>query len=421
MIFFDLVQTVLESAGYPTVYVRNITDIDDKIIARCQRDEASPKQLTQRFIDAMWQDEAALGINQPTHQPRATEYVEQMITWIERLLEAGYAYVGDNNDVYYRISKFESYGCLSGRSVNQLVAGSRVDADPFKEQPLDFVLWKQSKENEPFWESPWGRGRPGWHLECTVMSQSLLGETIDIHGGGHDLCFPHHENEIAQAEPLTKKRFVNHWMHVGHVEIDREKMSKSKGNFFLIRDVLKQYTPSEVRFFMLMSHYRHPVNFSEDNWLSARNALSKIHRVCDDYLRSHRLVLDNGFIPQACWDAMLDDFNTPKVFAILFEIIKLYDQASHQQDSDLIDQCGRQVVNITEWLGLSVVSDIAVDATLVDSLIQKRSLARASRDWQQADEIRERLSEMGIVIEDQSTGTIWRVDRRSARHDGESR
>lgn len=412
MVFFDLVKRVLESAGYPTRYVRNITDIDDKIIRRSQEDSLDVQALTQRFIDAMWQDEGQLGLVQPDDQPRATEYVDQMIEWIKSLIEVGCAYLGDNGDVYYRISSFEKYGNLSGRSIDQLISGARVDTDPHKEQSLDFVLWKQSKPDEPFWASPWGNGRPGWHLECTVMSHGLLGAPIDIHGGGHDLCFPHHENEIAQAEPLLEGNFVNHWMHVGHVELGQEKMSKSKGNFFLIRDVLKQYTPSEIRFFMLMSHYRHPVSFSDDNWLSARKSLEKIHRVCDDYSSQYPIELDFCHVPDECWEPMLDDFNTPQVMATLFDKIRAYYQSKELSQVEEVKRLGLEIINVASWLGLSVHHDVVLDVSEVERLIEQRRQARVDKNWQLADEIRIALTKKGVVLEDRHDTTHWRVDRQ---------
>ena len=412
MIFFDLVKRVLESAGYPTRYVRNITDIDDKIIRRSQKDSLDVQVLTQRFIDAMWQDESQLGLICPDDQPRATEYVSEMIAWIEALLEKDYAYVGEQGDVYYRISKFSDYGKLSGRKLDQMMTGARVEADEFKENPLDFVLWKSSKPDEPSWSSPWGMGRPGWHLECTVMAHHLLGSPVDIHGGGHDLCFPHHENEIAQAAPLVNHGFVRYWMHVGHVEMGQEKMSKSKGNFVLIRDVLKQYTASEIRYFMLMAHYRHPIGFSDDNWQQARGALERIHRVCDDFLAHGVPDIDTKHIPDDCWKPMLDDFNTPQVMAVLFDKIRAYYQSKELAQTKEVERLGLEIINVVNWLGLSVHHDVSIDVSEIEGLIEQRREARANKNWQLADEIREELTAKGVVLEDRQGVTHWRVDRQ---------
>jgi cysteinyl-tRNA synthetase len=402
-------------------YVRNITDIDDKIIRRANENGESIQQLTSRFISIMHEDAAALGVLEPDLEPRATSSMDDIIDMIRSLLEKGYAYAGDNGDVYYDVSRFANYGRLSGKRLEDLRAGERVAVDESKQDPLDFVLWKSAKPGEPSWSSPWGEGRPGWHIECSAMSTRCLGAHFDIHGGGMDLKFPHHENEIAQSEAASGEPFVNYWMHNGFVNVDEEKMSKSLGNFFTVREILRNYRHEEVRFFILSSHYRSPLNYSQENLDNARAGLTRL------YMALRGLSPGGEMAPrQACSDdfyrAMDDDFNTPEAIAALFEIAK---EINRKRENDprqaaalagclrhlggvlgLLQDAPETFLRAATGAGPGVSTTLSEDE--VEALIAARLRAREDRNWAEADRIREDLDAHGIVLEDGASGTRWR-------------
>ncbi|MGZ8214235.1 MAG: cysteine--tRNA ligase, partial [Methylosarcina sp.] len=329
MVVFDTVARYFRYSGYELTYVRNITDIDDKIIQRANENGEDFRQLTARFIDAMHEDERALGVLPPDIEPRATQSIASIIAMIEALLGKGYAYVGSNGDVYYSVAKFEKYGRLSGKNLEDLQAGERVDVDPAKQNALDFVLWKMAKANEPAWESPWGPGRPGWHIECSAMSTCCLGNHFDIHGGGMDLQFPHHENEIAQSEGATGEPFVNLWMHNGFVRVNEEKMSKSLGNFFTVREVLKSYRPEIIRFFILSSHYRSPLNYSNEQQNDAKAGLDRLYTALRG-VSATAAPASSGY-ENRFKEAMDDDFNTPVAIAVLFDLARELNKAKQNE------------------------------------------------------------------------------------------
>jgi cysteinyl-tRNA synthetase len=415
MVVFDMVVRYLRHMGYEVTYVRNITDIDDKIIARANDNGEPINALTARFIDAMHADERALGVLPPDIEPRATASVDDIIAMIERLIAREYAYVGANGDVFYAVGKFEGYGRLSGKNIEELRAGERVDVDEAKRDPLDFVLWKMAKPGEPYWESPWGRGRPGWHIECSAMSVCCLGPHFDIHGGGMDLQFPHHENEIAQSEGATGHPFVNVWMHNGFVRVNEEKMSKSLGNFFTVREVLGRYRPEVVRFFILNSHYRSPLNYCDENLDEAQAALTRLYtalrgltiRPCEGIGEEYRTRFE---------EAMQDDFNTPLALSVLFELAR----EINRQKAGNVAGAERLAGLMTELAGVTgLLSDDpeaflrggageGLDADTIETLIQQRLDARKNKNWAESDRIRDELKAQGIVLEDSAQGTTWR-------------
>jgi cysteinyl-tRNA synthetase len=412
MVVFDMVSRWLRASGYDVTYVRNITDIDDKIIKRANENNESIAQLTQRFIDAMDEDSARLGVIRPDIEPKATEFVEGMLSMIAALVEKGFAYPAANGDVFYAVNKFEGYGKLSGKSLEDLRAGERVEVDSFKRDPMDFVLWKAAKPGEPSWDSPWGKGRPGWHIECSAMSAHHLGQHFDIHGGGQDLQFPHHENEIAQSEAAHSHggkscQMVNYWMHNGFVRVDDEKMSKSLGNFFTIRTVLEQYDAEVVRFFILRAHYRSPLNYSDQHLDDAKSALTRLYTA----LRGVEVVdaVVDWQHPQAIRFkvAMDDDFNTPEAMAVLFD---LANEANRTKDADLL----RLLKGLAGVLGLlqrnsdAFLQGSATDELDVEGLIQARLTAKKNKNFAEADAIRKQLADAGIVLEDTPQGTTWR-------------
>ncbi len=409
MVVFDVVVRYLRAVGYDVTYIRNITDIDDKIIARANENGETIQALTERFIDEMYQDADALGTLRPDQEPKATESMPEIITMIETLIEKGFAYASDNGDVYYDVSQFDGYGKLSGRVIDELRAGERVEVNEQKDDPLDFVLWKAAKAGEPAWNSPWGDGRPGWHIECSAMSATCLGEHFDIHGGGQDLQFPHHENEIAQSEGAHGCQSVNYWMHNGFVRIDDEKMSKSLGNFFTVREVLKQYAPEVLRYFILTSHYRSPLNYAEDQLEQAKATLTRFYTALRDVSPSDAPWQDDKDYGVRFREAMDDDFNTPLALAILAEIR----QALNKADKDTAAYLAGLLVSIGAELGLLQQT---ADAFLLGdgddgdilALIEQRNTARAEKDWAAADAARDSLTAMGIVIEDGADGTSWR-------------
>jgi len=415
MVAFDMVNRWLRTSGYEVTYVRNITDIDDKIIKRAQENNETIAQLTQRFIDAMDEDSAKLGVVRPTLEPRATEFVDGMITMISLLIDKGYAYPASNGDVFYAVNNFADYGKLSGKSLVDLRAGERVEVDLHKKDAMDFVLWKSAKLGEPSWDSPWGKGRPGWHIECSAMSAHYLGQHFDIHGGGQDLQFPHHENEIAQSEAAHSHdgelcQMVNYWMHNGFVRVDDEKMSKSLGNFFTIRTVLEQYDAEVVRFFILRAHYRSPLNYSDQHLDDAKLALTRLYTALRGVEITDEAV-DWQLAPAANFKtAMDDDFNTPLAFAVLFDLASELNKTKSAVTGSLLKNLAAVVGLLQRDPDTFLQGELEqVGQSLdVDALIVKRNHAKQSKNFTEADSIRKTLAEAGIVLEDSPQGTTWR-------------
>lgn len=416
ILVFDMVVRYLRFRGYEVTYVRNITDIDDKIIQRTRENGETLEQLTGRFIRAMHEDFAALGVTAPDAEPRATAHIGQVIEMIQRLADNGYAYPADNGDVFYDVSAFAGYGRLSGRNTDELRAGVRVDVQEAKDDPLDFALWKAAKPGEPGWDSPWGRGRPGWHIECSAMSTHCLGADFDIHGGGQDLLFPHHENELAQSCGAGSQKFVNVWMHNGFVRVDDAKMSKSQGNFFTIREVLEQYSPEAIRFFIFSSHYRSPLNYSAQHLAEARAGLTRLYTALRDLDPGRGAVLP-GY-RQRFEQAMDDDFNTRAAVTLLHEIageINRLEDKTAPRAADL----GKTLKELGGVLGLLQLSAAdflhgagaatAVSAEEIETLVAAREQARRKKDYAAADRIRADLAEKGILLEDGAGGgAAWR-------------
>ncbi|MER0216249.1 MAG: cysteine--tRNA ligase [Nitrosomonas sp.] len=415
LVVFDTVSRWFTANNFAVSYVRNVTDIDDKIIKRAQENNESIETLTQRFIQAMNEDSAALGVLPPSHEPRATDFVEHMIAMISTLVEKRLAYHAKNGDVYYSVHDFPNYGKLSGKSLNDLRAGERVEIDSNKKDPLDFVLWKSAKPGEPFWESPWGRGRPGWHIECSAMSEQLLGIHFDIHGGGQDLQFPHHENEIAQSEGAHDHPFVNYWMHNGFVRVDNEKMSKSLGNFFTVREILKFYQPEVVRFFILRAHYRSPLNYSDQHLKDTKLALDRLYIALKDAGPVNAIALDwNNTYAQRFKIAMDDDFNTPDAIAVLFDLASDINKSGSKENAGLLKTLGGLLgllqQNPQEYLQNTIAtgSSDALTPDGIELLIQQRISARKEGRYSDADAIRKNLQQQGIILEDGAQGTTWR-------------
>ena len=431
MVVFDLVYRWLKASGFEVDYVRNITDIDDKIIKRAAENNEPIDALTERFIQFMHEDEARLGILPPTHEPRATQFVPGMVAMIQTLINKGLAYPAPNGDVYYAVHLFKGYGKLSGKSLDDLRAGERVEVDLNKRDPLDFVLWKSAKPNEPSWDSPWGRGRPGWHIECSVMSEHYLGEHFDIHGGGQDLQFPHHENEIAQSEGAHEHPFVNYWMHNGFVRVDNEKMSKSLGNFFSIREVLGQFDPETVRFFILRAHYRSPLNYSDQHLQDAKQSLDGLYITLRGVPPEDVVIDWNDPYAAKFKRAMDDDFDSHGAITALFELSReanknklgqlsgllkalggllgLLQNAGHLQGDVTVALTGQSVTSAQG----TVVATVGTTTTnytpeRIDQLINQRLAARQSKDFSRADAIRKELSDAGVILEDSAQGTSWR-------------
>lgn len=409
-VVFDMIRRWFIASGYQVTFVENITDIDDKIITRANENKESIYELTERFIGYMLEDFDRLGVLRADVQPKATEYIPQMLNLIQGLIDKGFAYQATNGDVYYRVRKFDGYGKLSGKSIDDLRAGDRVDVDGFKEDPLDFVLWKSSKNGEPFWESQFGNGRPGWHIECSAMSEDILGKNFDIHGGGQDLQFPHHENEIAQSEAHNGCTFANYWMHNGFLNINDEKMSKSLGNFFTLRDVLNEYHAEVVRFFMLRTHYRSPLNFSHDNLIDAKNSLTKLYQVLRDYDLTALPVADmkNEYV-QKFTNAMNDDFNTALAISVLFEIISILNKEKNEQLVANLFHLAKAIGILISNPQNFLQGGLEVDSAYIEDMIAKRKQARADKDFALSDKIRDELLAQGILLEDSKNGTIWRV------------
>ena len=408
---FDLVYRWLSASGYAVTFVRNITDIEDKIIRRALERGITIRQLTDEMIAAMHRDFAALGISQPTHEPRATDYVPQMLDIIGKLEARGLAYQAEGGDVNYAVRKFPGYGKLSGKSPDALRAGERVAVAGDKQDPLDFVLWKSAKADEPAeakWASPWGEGRPGWHIECSAMSCALLGEHFDIHGGGLDLTFPHHENEIAQTGGATGKPFVNVWMHNGFVNVDNEKMSKSLGNFFTIADVLKKYDGESLRFFLLRTHYRSPINYSDATLDDARTALRRLYTALQSVPAAAPVAIDWSQGAAAAFKAAMDDdFNSPAALAVLFELASEVNRSRSAADAGLLKALGGVLGLLQQEPRSYLQAGAGLDEAAIESQIAARAVAKAARDFAEADRIRQALLDAGIVLQDSPQGTSW--------------
>lgn len=431
MVAFDYITRFLRSQNWKVNYIRNITDIDDKIIKRANENGETINQLTDRFITAMNEDAHALGCLDPDQSPRATDYIPQMQDMINQLIENNVAYPAPNGDVYYAVEKFGKYGRLSGRKLEDMQAGAseRVDVEVQKQHPFDFVLWKSAKPSEPSWQSPWGNGRPGWHIECSAMSTCCLGNHFDIHGGGGDLIFPHHENEIAQSEGATGEQYVNYWMHVGFVNVDGEKMSKSLGNFFTIRDVMEKFHPEVIRYFILSSHYRSPINFSDSALKEAKNALTRFYQTnkvvqnsdeVQQILASIKLEsVQSTDAYQRFVKAMSDDFNTPEALSILFELSRETNRAIKAEEWQQAATAYATLKSLCEILNIAqhdvdefLKSDVGAENSLsndeVEAQIQARADAKKAKNFAEADAIRQALLDQGVVLEDSRQGTTWR-------------
>jgi cysteinyl-tRNA synthetase len=408
MVVFDLISRWFRTSDYAVTYVRNITDVDDKIINRANENNETIAELTQRFIDAMDEDAAKLGVIRPDNEPRATAHIDAMIEMIQTLVEKGNAYAADNGDVFYAVRSFDGYGKLSGKSLDDLRAGERVEVDTFKRDPLDFVLWKSVKPNEPHWDSPWGAGRPGWHIECSAMSAKHLGEHFDIHGGGQDLQFPHHENEIAQSEATHNCQMANYWMHNGFVRVDDEKMSKSLGNFFTIRTVLEQYDAEVVRFFILRAHYRSPLNYSDKHLDDAKAALTRLYNALRDVETTSDVI--DWTDPEAVRfkAAMDDDFNTPEAIAVLFDLANEVNTNKATEAANLLKNLAGVIGLLAQDTDAFMQGEAADSALDIDGLIKARIDAKATKNYAEADRIRQELTDAGIALEDTPQGTTWR-------------
>jgi cysteinyl-tRNA synthetase len=434
MVVFDVVYRYLKTSGYQVTYIRNITDVDDKIIARANEKGIPFTELTEEFIQAMQDDAKALGVSPPSEEPKATEHIDEIVAMIERLVENGHAYPAENGDVYYNVRSFPNYGKLSGKSIEDLQVGKRVEPGEAKRNPLDFALWKAAKPEEPAWPSPWGRGRPGWHIECSAMSTKALGNTFDIHGGGADLTFPHHENEIAQSEGATGHPFVNYWMHNGFVRINDEKMAKSLGNFFTIREILEHYRAEAVRYFILTSHYRSPLNYDDTQLDKAHMALTRFYTALRGLSPAETGNSEGEVYDKRFRKAMDDDFNTPEALAVLFDLAREINRLK-ETDQNAASRLGQVLSDLGGILGIlqddpetwlkggttistkskeikyttypaTVVNEYADEQ--IDELIRQREQARESKKWAEADRIRNKLQAAGIILEDGSQGTTWR-------------
>ncbi len=419
LVAFDVVTRYLRARGYAVNYVRNITDIDDKILNRAKENGELFSDLTDRFIEAMHEDETALAVLPPDQEPRATGHINEIVNLIQVLLEKDMAYRADNGDVYFSVTNFPDYGKLSKKKMDELLNGARIEIGELKKDPRDFVLWKASADDGVGWDSPWGYGRPGWHIECSAMSTSCLGDSFDIHGGGLDLLFPHHENEVAQSEAATGTHFANVWMHNGPLRVDNEKMSKSLNNFFTVREILENYDAEVVRHLLIASHYRSPINYSEQSLRQSASVLARFYNALKDLDTSNAKSLTNSRFEKAFFTAMDDDFNTPAAFSVLFEMVKEINKQK-ASDSDAANQLGALLVRLANMLGILQSSpdeflrgkiSREVNAEEVEQLIAAREQARADKDWAQADEIRDRLAEMEVVIEDSTSGSGWRIER----------
>ena len=410
LVIFDLIHRWFKENNYAVTYVRNITDIDDKIINKSVEQKITFNELTEHYIDEMNIDIQALNVLSPSHEPKATEHISSMITMIQTLVYKGFAYQAENKDVYYAVDKFAGYGKLSGKSLKDLQAGNRVDIDKNKRNVFDFVLWKSAKKNEPAWQSPWGKGRPGWHIECSAISNKILGHHFDIHGGGQDLQFPHHENEIAQSEATNDCQMANYWIHNGFVKVDNEKMSKSLGNFFTIRSILELYDGEVVRFFILKAHYRSPLNYSDQHLDDARQGLTRLYLTIRDITKSANSVIDwNNSYAKKFKAALDDDFNSAEALSVLFDL----SNEINKKNSDTLKVL---LINLANILGLLYQNpenflqgkDGLISDSDINTMIKKRNVAKQNRNYNEADAIREQLLSQGIILEDTEKGTIWR-------------
>lgn len=416
LVAFDVITRYLRERGFDVTYVRNITDIDDKILKRAEENGETITALTQRMIDAMHEDEARLGVLPPDQEPRATDHVADIIEMTETLISKGFAYAADNGDVYYRVRKFDDYGKLNNRDLDEMRSGARIEVDEHKEDPLDFVLWKAAKPGEVSWASPWGDGRPGWHIECSAMSKCCLGDTFDIHGGGPDLTFPHHENEIAQSEAANDKPFVNTWMHAGAVRVDQEKMSKSLGNFFTIRDVLEHHAPEVVRYLLIASHYRSAINYAAESLNGARKSLERFYTALDGVNLPDAVTDESSVFTERFHAAMDDDFNTPGALSVLFDLARELNRVK-KEAPDSASALGAELKKLGGVLGLlqqqpaeflhSESRDLPLSEEEIEARISARDAAKKARDFARADAIRDELAELGIVLKDSRDGTSW--------------
>lgn len=417
MVAFDVITRYLRHRGYDVTYVRNITDIDDKILKRAEENGETISALTERMIAAMHEDEARLNVLPPSQEPRATGHIGDIVAMIETLIEKGFAYAAANGDVYYRVRKFADYGKLNNRQLDDMRSGARVDVDVHKEDPLDFVLWKAAKPGEAHWHSPWGDGRPGWHIECSAMSTCCLGDTFDIHGGGPDLTFPHHENEIAQSEAATGKTYVNTWMHAGAVRVNQEKMSKSLGNFFTIRDVLAEHDPEVVRYLLVASHYRSAINYSVDSLVEARKSLTRLYTALDGVNADEQAAASDA--AERFTAAMDDDFNTPVALAALFDLARDLNRAKSDQLAEAPRLAG-ELKRLAGVLGLlqqtpqtflkGAQQQVALSDEEIEAKIAERYAAKANKDFARADAIRDELAALGIILKDSREGTTWVIE-----------
>ena len=417
MVAFDVITRYLRHRGYDVTYVRNITDIDDKILKRAEENGEPIDALTERMIVAMHEDEARLNVLPPSQEPRATRHIDDIIAMIETLIDKGFAYAAANGDVYYRVRKFTDYGKLNNRQLDDMRSGARVDVDVHKEEPLDFVLWKAAKPGEAHWHSPWGDGRPGWHIECSAMSTCCLGDTFDIHGGGPDLTFPHHENEIAQSEAATGKTSVTTWMHAGAVSGNKEKMSKSLGNFFTIRDVLAEHDPEVVRYLLVASHYRSAINYSVDSLVEARKSLTRLYTALDGVNADEQAAASDA--AERFTAAMDDDFNTPIALAALFDLARDLNRAKSDQPAEAPRLAG-ELKRLAGVLGLlqqtpqtflkGAQQQVALSEEEIEAKIAERQAAKGSKDFARADAIRDELAALGIILKDSREGTTWVIE-----------
>ena len=419
LVAFDVIVRHLRAKGMDVHYVRNITDVDDKILSRAAENKEVFSDLTARFIHAMHEDEKALSVLPPDSEPRATSYIPEMINIIEILIQKDHAYKADNGDVYFSVPNFPDYGKLSRKRMDELLEGARIEIGELKRDPRDFVLWKSSPDGSVGWDSPWGYGRPGWHIECSAMSMDTLGECFDIHGGGSDLLFPHHENEIAQSCCATGAKFANYWMHNGPLRVDNEKMSKSLGNFFTVKEVLKEYSPEVVRYLLISSHYRSPINYSEESLKLSAKALERIYIGLKGLDIANAKSLTNSRYEKAYFEAMDDDFNTPEALSVLFQMVAELNKI-RETNVSLACQLGKLILRLGNYLGI-LYSDSdkflmgegisAVNKDEIEKLIAERESARAAKNWQRADEIRDQLVDMKVIVEDSASGSDWRIDR----------
>ncbi|WP_100639588.1 cysteine--tRNA ligase [Marinobacter salexigens] len=417
LVAFDVITRYMRSRGYDVTYVRNITDIDDKILRRAEENGEPFTELTERMIAAMHEDEARLGVLSPSEEPRATDYIAEIISMINTLIESDHAYAADNGDVYFSVASFKDYGKLSKKKLEDLLAGARIDVQEAKRSPADFALWKSAGEGEVSWPSPWGNGRPGWHIECSAMSTHCLGNTFDIHGGGPDLLFPHHENEIAQSECATGHTFVNTWMHAGAIRVNKEKMSKSLGNFFTIREILETYPPEVVRFFLVSSHYRSQVDYSEDNLAEAGRSLARLYHALRGIEPMSSTDVPETEQDQRFVELMNDDFNCPGAISVLHALANDINQHRREGREDEARKAATVMIRLGDVLGILQQNPDAffqadsggeLTAEGIEAKIQARADARKAKDFAGADRIRDELAEQGIILDDSREGTSWR-------------